>query len=79
MLNPLDLIESKTFNGRPQEEKPKFSTLYHGTFNLKESLPIDKLKVTSAIIEKQSITFFGNSRPSGSDANHWFDVLIRSG
>ena len=37
------------------------------------------MNITSSTVEKQARKLFGSSGPSGSDANHWFDALIRFG
>ena len=52
--------------------------LFEETFNISELPPPEKLNITSTV-KKQARKLFGSSGPSGSDANHWFDALIRFG
>ena len=62
-----------------QEKHPKASPLFEETFNISKHPPLEKLIITSKIVEKQVRKLFGGSGPSGSDANYWFDALIRFG
>ena len=77
VLKPSDLIDGTTVTEILQENHPKASPLFEGTFNISELPPLEKLNITSSTVEKQARKLFGSSGPSGSDANHWFDALIR--
>ena len=65
------MIDGRTVTEIPQEKHPKASPLFKETFNLSE-LPSSK-------VEKAARKLFGSSGPSGSDANHLIDALIRFG
>ena len=62
-----------------QEKHPKASPVFEESFNISELPPLEKLNITSSTVEKQARKLFGNSGPSGSDANQLFDALIRFG
>ena len=79
VLKPSDLTDGRTVAKILQEKQPKASLLFEETFNISELPPLEKLNITSSTIEKQARKLFGSSGPSGSDANHWFDALIRCG
>ena len=79
VLKPSDLIEGRTVTEILQEKHSKTSPLFEGTFNISELPLLEKLNITSSTVEKQARKLFGSSGPSGSDANHWFDALIRFG
>ena len=74
-----DSIDGRTVTEILQEKHPKASPLFEGTFNIIELPSLEKQNITSSTVEKQARKLFGVSGPSGSDANHWFDALIRFG
>ena len=78
VLKPSDLIDGRVVAEILQEKHPKASPLFEETFNISELPPPEKLNITSTD-KKQAMKLFGSSGPSGSDANHWFDALIRFG
>ena len=79
VLKPSDLIDGETYSEILQEKRPKASPLFEETFNISKFPPLEKLNITISTVEKQARKFFGSSGHSGSDANHWFDALIRFG
>ena len=79
VLKPSDSIDGRTVTEILPEKHPKASPLFEVTFNISELPLLEKLNITSSTVEKQARKLFGSSGPSGSDANHWFDALIRFG
>ena len=54
VLKPSEMIEDKSVTNILQEKRPNSAPLYHGTFNLNETPPIEKLSVIRGIVERQS-------------------------
>ena len=79
VLKPSDLIDGRMVAEILQEKHPKASPLIEETFNISELPLLEKLNITSSTVEKQAGKLFGSLGPSGSDANQWFDALIRLG
>ena len=79
VLKPSDVIGDKTVGQLLEEKHPAPAPLYTGTFDLANLPAIEKIFITERIIDKVARRTFGSNGPSGSDANHWFDALIRFG
>ena len=79
VLKPSDIIGDKTVGQLLEEKHPAPAPLCTGTFDLSNLPPMEKIFITERIIEKIARRTFGSNGPSGSDANHWFDALIRFG
>ena len=63
VLKPSEMIEDKSVTNILQEKRPNSAPLYHGTFNLNETPPIEKLSVIRGIVERQSRKLVDSSGP----------------